>query len=683
LIHFYKRAMKPRAAGKKEIGDPSLGERVGRGEVLDPGEVVCPICMCILLDPVEMPCKHTICTPCYEETVTHSQISCPVCRCRLSSWSRQAFKTNTLINKTLDKYIKEKFSAEVAARLDGKDTIDPEEYFPCLPNHQFAKEGEIKSEFDVEMARAKREQEEAERKEEQKSMELIKKLQAEYDREMNQTLQDEEFARSLFNTPSPGKENIQKSRQRRRTGPLDSFLVPSPPASQGLGSTQPANTQNSPPQAFIDNKPPANRFTLPIKAKTTVPLLPSATLKMSESELNVIKSSSPPALFSCNNISKFMAVNGMKSISETVTSSTTNDSQESQSLLAGDDYTLWKIDKFKAETVDSNESQNLICGSSLISPASGRYRREETFTSSSTYVGSLSLGGDSTKLTPSQTYMAVNRARKRVETATSSSRDDSQESLSSQRQDIPQVKSVNTINRTASSSNGDVKIGNPLNQADLRETFCDRKLETEDIVASNPSSKQKLQLNVDLWPSPDDIEFDDEPASPILSKTPSPSFVFKKSEREFEKSLFGKESELNKLNNIDTESQSCEEKPPSLSLASEKQEDLSEFKSIMDSFEADGLDSEFVEAQRLMELKLQQEMKDLEVARLLQEQLDQEQRPRIVDRRKGSLDEYRLRDKTPQSGKRRRNSSGKNTPDSQNGRQMSIKESFKKTKLFK
>ena len=60
------RAMKPRAAGKKEIGDPSLGERVGRGEVLDPGEVVCPICMCILLDPVEMPCKHTICTPCYE-----------------------------------------------------------------------------------------------------------------------------------------------------------------------------------------------------------------------------------------------------------------------------------------------------------------------------------------------------------------------------------------------------------------------------------------------------------------------------------------------------------------------------------------------------------------------------------------------------------------------------------------
>ena len=33
-----------------------------------------------------------------------------------------------------------------------------------------------------------------------------------------------------------------------------------------------------------------------------------------------------------------------------------------------------------------------------------------------------------------------------------------------------------------------------------------------------------------------------------------------------------------------------------------------------------------MEAQRLMELKLQQEMKDLEVARLLQEQLDQEQR---------------------------------------------------------
>jgi len=185
-----------------------VGERFRRGEPLDVSDVTCPICLCILLEPVEMPCQHTICHKCFQESVEHSNINCPVCRIRLSVWCRRATKNHSLINQPLWNYIQEKFQSLVKSHQEGSDLIDPDETHPCLPNHLFAKEGEIKSEFEAVIEREAEERARREREEEEQSKELIKKLEQEYSALKNQTLQDEEFARRLLNNPSPGKENL-------------------------------------------------------------------------------------------------------------------------------------------------------------------------------------------------------------------------------------------------------------------------------------------------------------------------------------------------------------------------------------------------------------------------------------------------------------------------------------------
>ncbi len=89
-------------------------------------------------------------------------------------------------------------------------------------------------------------------------------------------------------------------------------------------------------------------------------------------------------------------------------------------------------------------------------------------------------------------------------------------------------------------------------------------------------------------------------------------------------------------------------------------------------------EASLIEEQIKIAKQIEQEKKDMEMARKLQLQLDKESRS--VDRRKGSENGYSFRVATPKSvtsnKKRRRNSSGKKDKS-----QMSIQDSFKRTKL--
>ena len=89
-------------------------------------------------------------------------------------------------------------------------------------------------------------------------------------------------------------------------------------------------------------------------------------------------------------------------------------------------------------------------------------------------------------------------------------------------------------------------------------------------------------------------------------------------------------------------------------------------------------EASLIEEQIKIAKQIEQEKKDMEMARKLQLQLDKESRS--VDRRKGSENGYSFRVATPKSvssnKKRRRNSSGKKDKN-----QMSIQDSFKRTKL--
>lgn len=84
-------------------------------------DCMCPICMCIMVEPVTMPCKHTLCYPCFKQNVEEASLACPMCRVRISVWARRSSKNGTLVNKKLWTQIQQLFPEKVEKRQKGLD----------------------------------------------------------------------------------------------------------------------------------------------------------------------------------------------------------------------------------------------------------------------------------------------------------------------------------------------------------------------------------------------------------------------------------------------------------------------------------------------------------------------------------------------------------------------------------
>ena len=93
-------------------------------------DCTCSICMSIMIYPVTMPCQHELCKPCFKHNVEESSLFCPLCRLRISTWTRHASRTNTLVNESRWKQIRKLFPERVQRRLDGKDE-DTDEQSKC------------------------------------------------------------------------------------------------------------------------------------------------------------------------------------------------------------------------------------------------------------------------------------------------------------------------------------------------------------------------------------------------------------------------------------------------------------------------------------------------------------------------------------------------------------------------
>lgn len=81
----------------------------------------CPICLCLMIKPVTLPCSHELCLACFESNVFQTSLTCPMCRMRISSWARKHAAKKNLVNEELWKRIQECFPAEVNKRLEGQD----------------------------------------------------------------------------------------------------------------------------------------------------------------------------------------------------------------------------------------------------------------------------------------------------------------------------------------------------------------------------------------------------------------------------------------------------------------------------------------------------------------------------------------------------------------------------------
>ena len=91
-------------------------------------DFICPICLEILVEPVQMPCKHELCIQCFKTHVKDTSLNCPMCRVRIAVWVRKNSKTNTLVNQERWALIQSLFPERIKRRLEGLDDIEDDHY---------------------------------------------------------------------------------------------------------------------------------------------------------------------------------------------------------------------------------------------------------------------------------------------------------------------------------------------------------------------------------------------------------------------------------------------------------------------------------------------------------------------------------------------------------------------------
>ncbi|XP_055977833.1 E3 ubiquitin-protein ligase RNF168 [Sorex fumeus] len=167
----------------------------------------CQICVGILIEPVTLPCNHTLCNSCFQATVEKASLCCPFCRRRVSSWTRYHTRRNSLINKELWEIIQKHYPEECKLRASGLESegfVDD-----CCPVRLISKPGELRREYEEEISKVAAERRASEEEEKKASEEYIQRLLAEEEeeekrqaekrqKEQEQQLKDdEELARKL------------------------------------------------------------------------------------------------------------------------------------------------------------------------------------------------------------------------------------------------------------------------------------------------------------------------------------------------------------------------------------------------------------------------------------------------------------------------------------------------------
>uniref|UniRef100_A0A8C0HQN6 RING-type E3 ubiquitin transferase n=1 Tax=Buteo japonicus TaxID=224669 RepID=A0A8C0HQN6_9AVES len=199
-------------------------------------DCLCQICMEIFVEPVTLPCNHTLCNSCFQLTVEKASLCCPFCRRRVSSWARYNARRNTLINWEFWEKIQKNYPKECERRINGQDL--EEEICVPHPRHQLSKPGELRQEYEAEISKVEAERRAHEQEENKASEEYIQRLLAEEEeerrlaeerqREMEKQLkQDEELAWQLSNSLN----DDSKGHVLSSPSPAGSFSAETSPAS--------------------------------------------------------------------------------------------------------------------------------------------------------------------------------------------------------------------------------------------------------------------------------------------------------------------------------------------------------------------------------------------------------------------------------------------------------------------
>ncbi|XP_068921123.1 E3 ubiquitin-protein ligase RNF168 [Petaurus breviceps papuanus] len=215
-------------------------------------DCLCLICTDTLIEPVTLPCSHTLCNSCFQLTVEKANLCCPFCRRRVSSWARQHARENTLINMELWNKIQKTFPEKCKHRKAEQSLDDEVDVYK--PHRLLSQPGELRREYEEEISKVEAERRAYEEEESKASEEYIQKLLAEEEEEHRRSWQgeieeqlkrDEELAReisislnklnkrSVFSSPSNAKQSSpvtskkqKKIKSKLSVGSIQKYLSP-------------------------------------------------------------------------------------------------------------------------------------------------------------------------------------------------------------------------------------------------------------------------------------------------------------------------------------------------------------------------------------------------------------------------------------------------------------------------
>ncbi|XP_059370912.1 E3 ubiquitin-protein ligase rnf168-like [Carassius carassius] len=227
-------------------------------------DCLCPVCLDIFLEPVTLPCMHTFCKPCFLETVDKSNICCPLCRKRVSTWARLHSRNKTLVNMELWRRIQDAFPTQCERRLQG---IEDDDDAVTIPRPRVCQPGELRKEYEDQISKLVEEKRALEEAERRASEEYIQRLLAEEEertaeerrrQEEQQLENDEKLARLLSQELNSGPisetswttkpaDKTPAKKTKPNMGDIEKFLRPAP-------HKQPSSSDSSPDSSLMANK---------------------------------------------------------------------------------------------------------------------------------------------------------------------------------------------------------------------------------------------------------------------------------------------------------------------------------------------------------------------------------------------------------------------------------------------
>ncbi|XP_056329390.1 E3 ubiquitin-protein ligase RNF169 [Danio aesculapii] len=158
--------MKMAAVGSAKSTGPGQRSKSRPGALSTPlslEEARCPVCSEILLEPVTMPCGHSVCLHCFQRTVKLISLCCPLCRLRVSSWARKQSREKSLVNAELWELVRLSHPERCRRRMEQRDGEIPDGEIFRAPD-PVHKAGEMRQEYEKQKMKSGRSEETDERK---------------------------------------------------------------------------------------------------------------------------------------------------------------------------------------------------------------------------------------------------------------------------------------------------------------------------------------------------------------------------------------------------------------------------------------------------------------------------------------------------------------------------------------